>query len=217
MSSIARYDRSSLRAVLLGLLIAAALAGNAVASQTLQKPSTPEPAAPQTHGASGYVGADTCNTYTDIFSQLIECWSYGAGIAPPVAPGTLPPGAITTPCPVPVDLQGSDLTAFGGPATYSTQTQFVYSDVRWKPVKRLTVVAGYAGSFANGNTLFLNPNAPVGPPVYVVREALCGIYVRSETRSRLQNTAPTTATTLDRFRVPRGWPRSGVRISTRIT
>src|SRR6516225_8909057 len=53
-------------------------------------------------------------TYTDIFSQLIECWSYGSGIAPPVAPGTLPPGVITTPCPVPVDLQGSDLTAFGG-------------------------------------------------------------------------------------------------------
>jgi hypothetical protein len=113
-------------------------------------------------------------TYTDIFSQLIECWAYGTGISPPVPPGTLPAGAITTPCPVPVDLQGSDLTAFGGPATYSTQTQFVYSDVRWKPVKRLTLIAGYAGSFANGNALFLNPNAPVGPLVYAYQKPYAG-------------------------------------------
>jgi hypothetical protein len=116
-------------------------------------------------------------TYSDIFSQLIECWAYGTGIAPPVAPGTLPPGVITTPCPVPVNLQGSDLTAFGGPATYSTQTHFVYSDVRWKPVKRLTVVTGYAGSFANGNTLFLNPNAPVGPLVFAYQKPYAGFAV----------------------------------------
>ena len=113
-------------------------------------------------------------TYSDIFSQLIECWSYGSGIAPPVAPGTLPAGAITTPCPVPVELQGEDLTAFGAPATYSTQTHFVHSNLRWKPVKRLTVVAGYAGSFANGNTVFLNPNAPVGPLVYAYQKPYAG-------------------------------------------
>jgi len=113
-------------------------------------------------------------TYSDIFSRSIECWSYGSGIAPPVPPGTLPAGTITTPCPVPVDLQGADLTAFGGPATYSSQTHFVYSDLRWKPVKRLTLITGYAGSFANGNTLFLNPNAPVGPLVYAYQKPYAG-------------------------------------------
>ena len=38
-------------------------------------------------------------TYNNIYSQLIECWAYGAGVAPPVPPGLLPSGAVTTPCP----------------------------------------------------------------------------------------------------------------------
>ena len=116
-------------------------------------------------------------SYTDIFSQLLECWSYGSGVVPPVAPGSLPPGTITTPCPVPVDVQGMDLTAFGGPVTYSAQTHFVYGDVRWKPVKRLTAIVGYAGSFADGNTVFLNPNAPLGPLVYANQKPYAGFAV----------------------------------------
>ncbi len=43
--------------------------------------------------------------------------------------------------------------------------------------ERLTVVAGYAGSFANGNTLFLNPNAPVGPLVYAYQKPYAGLAV----------------------------------------
>jgi len=108
---------------------------------------------------------------------LLECWSYGSGVVPPVAPGSLPPGTITTPCPVPVDVQGMDLTAFGGPVTYSAQTHFVYGDVRWKPVKRLTAIVGYAGSFADGNTVFLNPNAPLGPLVYANQKPYAGFAV----------------------------------------
>lgn len=113
-------------------------------------------------------------TYSDIYFQLIECWSYGSGISPPVPPGTLPPGAITTPCPVPVDLQGSDLTAFGGLAFYSSKTHFAYSDLLWKPIKRLTLKAGYAGTFANGNTPFLNPHAPVGPLRHTYQKPYAG-------------------------------------------
>ncbi len=30
-------------------------------------------------------------TYSDIYAQLIECWSYGSGVTFPVAPGLLPP------------------------------------------------------------------------------------------------------------------------------
>jgi hypothetical protein len=117
---------------------------------------------------------DLSYTYTDIFSQLIECWAFGSGVTPPVAPGTLPPGAITTPCPVSIDLQGGDLTAFGGPVTYSSQTHFFNSDLRWKPVQRLTLIAGYAGSFANGSTLSLNPIAPLGPLVYAYQKPYAG-------------------------------------------
>jgi hypothetical protein len=70
-----------------------------------------------------------------------------------------------------------DLTAFGGPVTYSAQTHFVYGDVRWKPVKRLTAIVGYAGSFADGNTVFLNPNAPLGPLVYANQKPYAGFAV----------------------------------------
>lgn len=45
----------------------------------------------------------------------------------------------------------------------------------WKPIKRLTLRAGYAGSFANGKTLFLNPNAPVGPLQYAYQKPYAGL------------------------------------------
>jgi len=114
-------------------------------------------------------------TYNNIYTQLIECWAYGSGVAPPVAPGLLPSGAITTPCPVPSVLQGGDVTAFGGPAIYSSKTNFAYADINWKPIQRLTLRTGYAGSFANGNTLFLNPNAPVGPLQYAYQKPYAGV------------------------------------------
>jgi hypothetical protein len=113
-------------------------------------------------------------TYSDIYFQILECWSYGAGVTFPVTPGLLPAGTITTACPVPPDVQGGDVTAFGGTVTYSSQTHFAYADVVWKPIKRLTLRAGYSGSFANGNTVFLNPNAPVGPLRYTYQRPYAG-------------------------------------------
>ncbi len=113
-------------------------------------------------------------TYSDVYFQMLECWAYGSGVTFPVAPGLLPPGTITTPCPVPAELQGGDVTAFGGTAPYSSKTHFAYADVTWKPIKRLTLKAGYSGSFANGSTLFLNPNAPVGPLQYAYQKPYAG-------------------------------------------
>lgn len=114
-------------------------------------------------------------SYSNVYFQILECWAYGAGVTFPVAPGVLPAGAITTACPIPEEVQGEDdVTAFGGTATYSSKTHFAYADVVWKPVKRLTLKAGYAGSFANGNTLFLNPNAPVGPLRYAYQRPYAG-------------------------------------------
>ncbi len=113
-------------------------------------------------------------SYSDIYFQMLECWAYGSGVTFPAAPGLLPPGTITTQCPVPAVLQGGDVTAFGGTATYSSKTHFAYADVLWKPIKRLTLKAGYSGSFANGNTIFLNPNAPVGPLQYAYQKPYAG-------------------------------------------
>ncbi len=120
------------------------------------------------------ISADFGYSYDNIYTQLIECWAYGSGVAPPVAPGVLPAGAITTPCPVPADLQGEDETAFGGPALYQSNTHFLFADLMWKPIKRLTLKAGYAGSFANGKTLFLNPNALLGPLEYSYQKPYAG-------------------------------------------
>lgn len=113
-------------------------------------------------------------TYSDIYAQLLECWSYGSGVVPPVSPGTLPAGTITTPCPVSAELQGGDVTAFGGLALYGSKTHYAYANVLWKPIKRLSLRAGYSGSFANGSTLFLNPNAPVGPLQYAYQRPYAG-------------------------------------------
>ncbi len=113
-------------------------------------------------------------TYSDIYFQILECWAYGSGVTFPVAPGLLPAGTITTQCPVPPELQGGDVTAFGGTATYSSKTHFAYADVLWKPIKRLTLRAGYSGSFAKGRTLFLNPNAPAGSLQYAYQKPYAG-------------------------------------------
>ena len=109
-------------------------------------------------------------TYSNIYFQMLECWAYGSGVTFPVTPGLLPSGTITTPCAVPAEIQGGDVTAFGGTATYSSKTHFAYADVTWKPIKRVSLKVGYAGTFANGNTLFLNPNAPVGPLSYAYQK-----------------------------------------------
>ena len=87
-----------------------------------------------------------------------------------VPPGLLPVGAITTPGPVPTELQADDITAFGGTAFYGSTTNFAYSDVNWKPIKRLALRLGYVGTFANGKTLFLNLDAPVGPLQYAYQK-----------------------------------------------
>jgi len=113
-------------------------------------------------------------TYSDIYFQILECWSYGAGVTFPPTPGLLPAGTITTACPVPPDVQADDVTAFGGTVNYSSKTHFAYADVLWKPIKRLTLKAGYSGSFANGDTVFLNPNAPVGPLRYTYQKPYAG-------------------------------------------
>ena len=113
-------------------------------------------------------------THSDIYFQILECWAYGSGVTFPVASGLLPSGTITTPCPVSADIQGGDVTAFGGTATYSSKTHFAYGDIMWKPIKRLTLKIGYAASFANGNTLFLNPNTPVGPLRYAYQKPYAG-------------------------------------------
>jgi len=47
-------------------------------------------------------------------------------------------------------------------AFYTSRQHYAYSDVMWKPMKRITADLGYAGTFVGGSTVFLNPLQPAG-------------------------------------------------------
>jgi hypothetical protein len=84
-------------------------------------------------------------SYSDIFSATNICF-----VANPPPPGT---------------------SSCGGPfladvSVYDQKVHFLAAGVQWKPVKRVTTELGYTGTFANGNTLLLNPLAPLGPLSY---------------------------------------------------
>ena len=50
----------------------------------------------------------------------------------------------------------------GALSTYASTDHFAHAAVIWKPVKRVTAIMGYGGSFVRGNTIFLNPLTPSG-------------------------------------------------------
>jgi hypothetical protein len=93
--------------------------------------------------------------FTDLYLQTLICFvdSFGslAGPALPVYPA----------CPISNSPAGLGATMF-----YANKQNYAYSDVMWKPVKRVTANFGYTGTFAfgtsRGSTLFLDPLQPAG-------------------------------------------------------
>jgi hypothetical protein len=63
----------------------------------------------------------------------------------------------TTPCPT-----VGATSPLGTLSFYSSQDNYAYADVMWKPHPRVTVMLGYSGSIVRGNTTFLNPLTPTG-------------------------------------------------------
>ncbi|MGB9404115.1 MAG: hypothetical protein WCA98_11280, partial [Candidatus Acidiferrales bacterium] len=45
-------------------------------------------------------------------------------------------------------------------SSYSSIDHLAHAAVIWKPMKRVTTMVGYNGSFVRGNTIFLNPLTP---------------------------------------------------------
>nr|MDP9263160.1 hypothetical protein [Acidobacteriota bacterium] len=62
-------------------------------------------------------------------------------------------------------------------SVYDQKIHFVSASLMWKPVRRVTTELGYAGTFANGNTLLLNPIAPLGPLAYNYHLPTAGVRV----------------------------------------
>jgi hypothetical protein len=112
-------------------------------------------------------------TYTDINNQAQICY-YQNAFGPPPA----------TQCPASL---GYVPAAVPGLGSYSSKQQFVYGDVTWKPVKRVSTTLGYIGTFVGGNTLAIDPLQVPGtlafnyqkPYVTVIFELYKGLSYRT--------------------------------------
>jgi hypothetical protein len=85
--------------------------------------------------------------YMNIFMQSEICFA-ASGAFEPSGLGTCP--VVTSP------------VAQGTTGLYSSQDNYAYADVMWKPYKRVTATLGYVGSIVRGNTTFLNTLNPTG-------------------------------------------------------
>lgn len=94
---------------------------------------------------------DAGYNYTGIFSQTNICFIFGSGAPPALFPACTIVGS-------PVTLQGLSV--------YNNKMNYAYFDFMVKPIKRVTLKAGYSIDDVTGNTLILNPNSPTGPLDY---------------------------------------------------
>jgi hypothetical protein len=88
--------------------------------------------------------------FNDVFSQTDICFFLN-GISP----------VSTTTCPNPTG--NNELEAL---STYKNKTHYGFADLMFRPVKRVTLNAGYTITATTGNTVILNPNSPAGPLQY---------------------------------------------------
>jgi hypothetical protein len=81
-------------------------------------------------------------TYTNIYTAALICY-YNNAFGPPPA----------TQCPANL---GYTPPAVPGLGSYTSKQNFAYADIVWKPIQRVTLSLGYAGSFVGGSTLLIN-------------------------------------------------------------
>jgi hypothetical protein len=85
--------------------------------------------------------------YMDVFTQTLICFPEAAS------------AAFSTPCPAALATGSGELQTA---SFYSSKDNYLYGDVMWKPVKRVTTMFGYAGSIVRGTSTLLSPVAPTG-------------------------------------------------------
>jgi hypothetical protein len=115
--------------------------------------------------ASPRLSVDFGYNYWDVYTQALICFAYSITSANPAPPPTnvtdsaFPPGVPTGPaCPA----TAGGASVLGASSSYASTDHFAHAAVIWKPMKRVTAVVGYGGSFVRGNTIFLNPLTPSG-------------------------------------------------------
>jgi hypothetical protein len=117
--------------------------------------------------ANPRLSVDFGYNYWDVYTQSLICFAFSetsANPAPPPATVTasaFPPGVpmLSGGPACPITAATSPLGAL---STYSSTDHFAHAGLIWKPMKRVTAMAGYGGSFVRGNTIFLNPLTPSG-------------------------------------------------------
>ena len=108
--------------------------------------------------------------FTDLYLQTFICFADTFG--------TLGGPGIPTfaPCPI-----SNSPVAQGATEFYANKQHYAYSDVMWKPMKRVTASVGYAGTFAGGtergSTLFLNPLQPAGTLAFTYQKPFASIQI----------------------------------------
>ncbi|MGC2279283.1 MAG: hypothetical protein WA603_04665 [Candidatus Acidiferrales bacterium] len=117
--------------------------------------------------ATPRLSVDFGYNYWDVFTQSLICFAYSTTSANPAPPpatvpvSSFPPGVPELPSGPACPITGAS-SPLGALATYASTDHFAHAALIWKPMKRVTAMAGYGGSFVRGNTTFLNPLTPSG-------------------------------------------------------
>jgi hypothetical protein len=105
--------------------------------------------------------------YWNVYTQSLICFAYSTTSANPTPPpatvtaSAFPPGVPMLPGGPACPIAGAS-SPLGATSIYGSTDHFAHAGVMWKPMKRVTAMAGYGGSFVRGNTTFLNPLTPSG-------------------------------------------------------
>jgi hypothetical protein len=117
--------------------------------------------------ANPRLSVDFGYNYWNVFTQSIICFAYSTSYTNPASPpatlpvSTFPPGVPMLPTGPACPVTGAS-SPLGALSTYRSTDHFAHAAVMWRPMKRVTVMVGYGGSFVRGNTIFLNPLTPSG-------------------------------------------------------
>lgn len=117
--------------------------------------------------ANPRLSVDFGYNYWDVYTQSLICFAFSESSANPAPPpatvtaSAFPPGVPMLPTGPACPIIGAS-SPLGALSTYSSTDHFAHAGFIWKPMKRVTAMAGYGGSFVRGNTIFLNPLTPSG-------------------------------------------------------
>lgn len=90
-------------------------------------------------------------SYVDTYMQTYICF---------VDTGSTIFTAANSPCTIAASVASG--VTLGTLSNYASRDNYAFADTMWKPIKRVTIGAGYNGSIVRGSTTFLNALAPTG-------------------------------------------------------